>query len=148
MLHTFLTQACRSCVWADWVQFHSVPEWGEQMGDLESYFPPISDPVLSPDQHLCFPSHHPHSFLLARLILFSSSQAPQGDAAFISTKGCYQKFSLGIVINDEHWSKARRRCGAFFFFFPLIFKENWSRLVLKAEIACLQPILRGRGMAS
>ena len=95
MLHTFLTQACRSCVWADWVQFHSVPELGEQMGDLESYFPPISDPVLNPDQHLRFPSHHPHSRLLARLILFSPFQPPQGDVVFISTRDCYRKFPVG-----------------------------------------------------
>lgn len=113
MLHTFLTQACRSCVWADWVQFHSVPESGDQMGDLESYFPPISDHVLNPDQHLCFPFHHPHS-LLARLILFSPSQPPQGDVFFISRRDCYQKFPLGIVIKGECWSKVRRSYGVSF----------------------------------
>lgn len=86
MLHTFLTQACRSCVWADWVQFHSVPELGEQMGDLESYFPPISDPPLNPDQNHYFSSHHPQSFLLAGLILFSLSQPQQGDVVFISIR--------------------------------------------------------------
>lgn len=99
MLHTFLTQACRSCVWADWVQFHSVPELGEQMGDLESYFPPISDPALNPDQNHYFSSHHPH-FLLAGLILFSLSQSPQGDV-FISTRNGYQKFPIIIVKKDE-----------------------------------------------
>lgn len=136
MLHTFLTQACRSCVWADWVQFHSVPELGEQMGDLESYFPPISDPVLNPDQHLCFPSHHPYSLLLARLILFSPSQPPQGDDVFISTRDHCQKLPLGIVIKDECWSKVRRRYGVSFF--PsIIFKENGSKLVLNAEFTCL-----------
>lgn len=109
MLHTFLTQACRSSVWADWVQFHSVPELGEQMGDLESYFPSISDPALNPDRNHYFPSHHSHSFLLAGLILFSLSQPPQGDV--VSTRDSYQKFPLGVVKKDECWSKARRRQG-------------------------------------
>lgn len=92
MLRTFLTQACRSFVWADWVQFHSVPELGEQMGDLESYFPPISDPVLNPDQHLCFPSHHPHSLLLPRLILFSPSQPPHGYVFLFQQKNVTKSF--------------------------------------------------------
>lgn len=98
MLHTLLTQACRSCVWADWVQFRSVPELGEQMGDLESYSPPISDPVLNPDQHLCFPSHHPHSLPLGSLILFSPSQPLEGDVFYfnkIVTKVSSKHFDKG-----------------------------------------------------
>lgn len=146
MLHAFLTQACRSCIWADWVQIHSVPQLGEQMGDLESCFPPISDPVLNPDQHLCFPSHHPNSLLPARLILFSPSHPPQGYVVFISTRHCYQKFSLGIVIKDECRSKVRRRYGVSFFPPLIVFKENGSKLVLKAELTCLESILKGGEM--
>lgn len=99
MLHTFLTQACRSCVWADWVQFHAVPEIGEQMGDLESYFPPISDPVLSPDQHLCFPSHHPHPLILARLLSLLPSLL--GETLPFFNRRLLAKVVIGTVIKNE-----------------------------------------------
>lgn len=127
MLHTFLTQACRSCVWADWVQFHSVPELGEQMGDLESYFPPISDPVLNPDQHLLFSISSPSFPSFSQANSFLPFPASTGrclyfnkrDVFFISTEDCYQKFPLGIVTKDECWSEVRRRSGVSFSPSPL-----------------------------